>query len=57
MAAKDNESSAGPNHPRNLFFMASSLPKPALIGDDVGCDTPGKQPIVKPYSLSYAIVE
>jgi hypothetical protein len=37
--------------------MASSLPKPALIGDDVGCDTLGKQPIVEPYSLVCATAE
>ncbi len=57
MAAKDSESSTGPNHPRNIYFMASSLPKPALIGDDVGCDTLGKQPTVERYSLVYAIAE
>jgi hypothetical protein len=37
--------------------MASSLPNRALIGDDVGRDTLGKQPIVKQYSLFCTIAE
>jgi hypothetical protein len=37
--------------------MASSLPKPDIIGDDIGHDTLSKQAIVKRYSLFYTIVE